>query len=99
MRYAARVDENHQEIIDAFRAHGFYVLDISKLKNCCDLMVSKNLQTIAIEIKDGNKPRSKQRLTEGETIFKEKWQGCYAIVTCIKDVQFIAGGIREADNE
>lgn len=93
---AARKDANHAEIVKAFRDRGFSVLDISQLKNCCDLIVSYAPScTIAVEIKDGSKPKSAQRLTEGEEKFRDEWKGCYAIVRSVEDVEFIAGGIDE----
>jgi Holliday junction resolvase len=85
-RRAARVDANQGEIVKAFRALGWYVLIISQLKNCCDIIVSKNGRTIAVEIKDGSKPSSQQKLTEGELKFKDEWQGEYALITTIEDI-------------
>lgn len=85
-RRAAKVDVNQPEIVKTFRKLGWYVLIISQLKNCCDIMVSKNGRTIAIEIKDGNKPSWKRKLSEGELKFKEEWQGEYMIVESIEDV-------------
>lgn len=86
MRTAARTDANQTEIVNAFRKLGWSVLIISQLKNCCDIIVSKNGRTIAIEIKDGNKPKHQQKLTSGELKFKNEWQGEYKIVNCIDDV-------------
>lgn len=85
-RRAAKKDGNHVEIVAAFRKLGWYVLDIAQLKNCCDIMVSKQGRTIAIEIKDGSKPKSQQKLSEGEEKFMAEWQGEYKIVTSIDDV-------------
>jgi len=85
-RRAARVDSNQPEIVKTFRSLGWSVLIISQLKNCCDIIVSKNGRTIAVEIKDGEKPPSKQKLTDGETGFKESWQGEYKLITCVDDV-------------
>jgi len=87
---AARVDENQPEIVKAFRDLGWYVLIISQLKNCCDIMVSKGGRTVAVEIKDGKKPASKRKLSKGELQFKEEWKGEYAIVICVQDVINIA---------
>lgn len=86
LRTAARVDANQPKIVALFRKLGWYVLIISQLKNCCDIIVSNNGRTIAVEIKDGEKPPSKQKLTEGEAKFKSEWQGEYALVTCEDDV-------------
>jgi len=85
-RRAAKVDANQPDIVKAFRDLGWYVLIISQLKNCCDIMVSKKGRTIAIEIKDGRKPPSQQKLTEGELKFKDEWQGEYALITSVDDV-------------
>lgn len=85
-RRAARVDDNQSEIVSAFRKLGWYVLIISQLKNCCDIIVSKDGRTIAIEIKDESKPPSAQKLSKGEVKFKDEWQGEYRLVTRIDDV-------------
>lgn len=85
-RMAARVDDNQPEIVKTFRRLGWYVLIVSQLKNCCDIIVSKGGRTIAVEIKDGKTPKSQQKLTEGELKFKSEWQGEYKLVTCVDDV-------------
>ena len=85
-RRAARVDDNQLEIVKTFRKLGWYVLIISQLKNCCDIMVSKNGRTIAVEIKDGSKPPSHRKLSTGEVKFKYEWQGEYMLITSIDDV-------------
>ena len=85
-RRAARVDENQPEIVKAFRDLGWYVLIISQLKNCCDIIVSRNGRTIAVEIKDSEKPPSQQKLSEGELKFEREWLGEYMIVRCYSDV-------------
>lgn len=83
---AARVDANQPEIVKTFRSLGWYVLIISQLKNCCDIIVSKGGRTIAVEIKDGSKPPSQQKLTEGEIKFRDGWKGEYLLITSIDDV-------------
>lgn len=82
----AKVDRNQPEIVKAFRGLGWSVLIISQLKNCCDIIVSKNGRTIAVEIKDGEKPVSAQKLTPGELKFKDEWQGEYKLINCFDDV-------------
>lgn len=85
-RRAAKVDANQGEIVKSFRKMGWSVLIISQLKNCCDIIVSKSGRTIAVEIKDGSKPLSKQRLSDGEEKFRSGWQGEYAIITSVDDI-------------
>ena len=89
-RRAARVDDNQPEIVKAFRSLGWTVLIISQLKNCCDIIVSKNGRTIAVEIKDGSKPPSQQKLSEGELKFEREWQGEYALIKCVNDVEMLS---------
>ena len=82
---ACRIDRNQPEIVKHFRDHGFSVLLIHTLKNCCDIIISKNMKTACIEIKDGLKPKSARKLTEGELKFKNNWQGNYFIITSEND--------------
>lgn len=85
-RRAAKVDDNQKQVVALFRKLGWYVLIISQLKNCCDIIVSKDDVTIAIEIKDGKKQPSQRKLSEGEIKFRDEWQGKYELVICDKDV-------------
>lgn len=85
-RIAARVDANHAEIVAAFRKLGCSVLDIHQLKNCADLIVSKNKKTVIVEVKDGKKPKSARHLTPGEREFFAGWRGESAIVESVDDV-------------
>lgn len=86
MRRSARTDDNHDEIVKAFRRLGWSVLDIHQIPNSADIIVGKWLHSIVIEIKDGSKPPSKQNLTDGEIVFKSSWNGDYRIIKSIDDV-------------
>ena len=86
MRLAARKDDNHKEISLTFERLGWSVLDIYQIPNCADIIVGKWNHSIVIEIKDGSKPPSKRKLTQGEISFRDRWRGDYRIVTCIQDV-------------
>jgi hypothetical protein len=85
-RRAARVDDNQPEIVAAFRKLGWSVLIISQLKNCCDIIVAKCGVTIAVEIKDGDKPPSARKLSKGEQDFKDNWLGQWELIESINDV-------------
>jgi hypothetical protein len=86
MRTAARIDDNQPEIVKEFRRLGFSVLLISQLKNCADILISRDMFTAIIEIKDGKKSPSQRRLTEGEQKFKDSWKGRYYLCESLKDV-------------
>ena len=86
MMRAARVDANQPEIVAEFRRLGWSVLIISQLKNCCDIVVGKNGFNVLVEIKDGSKPPSQQKLTAGEDKFLKSWFGEWVIIRSIDDV-------------
>ena len=78
---AAKKDVNHNEIADIFKKNGWSVLDVSQLKKCCDMFIAKRGRTIAVEVKDGAKPPSARKLTDGELIFARNWNGEYRVIT------------------
>jgi negative regulator of genetic competence, sporulation and motility len=88
---ANKKDANHNEIESYFRSLGFVTLDIHDLKKCCDIVVSKANFTAMIEIKDGSKPPSQRRLTEGEIEFRDYWitQGVWFEVKRKEEVDYI----------
>lgn len=94
-RRAARVDDNQPAVVRKFRSLGWYVLIVSQLKNCCDIIVSKSGLTIAIEIKDGKKPPSARKLSNGEQEFKDEWLGEWRLVENDNDVIAINEEIKQ----
>lgn len=86
MRRAAKKDANHNQVADEFKALGYTVLDVSQLKKCCDMFVSKHHITVAVEVKDGTLPPSARRLTDGEAAFRYEWKGRYQVIESIADV-------------
>ena len=68
MRYAARVDQNQEEIVKALRDAGAYVCIIGLP---VDLLVGYNGQTFLVEVKTN----SKKTLTKLQQVFFEKWIG------------------------
>lgn len=68
MRYAARVDENQAQIVQALRNAGAFVWVIGLP---VDLLVGYKGRTFLVEVKVG----SKKRLTKLQTDFFKNWQG------------------------
>ena len=68
MRYAARVDQNQDQIVSALRAAGAYVWII---RLPVDLLVGYKGHTFLVEVKNG----SKKRLTKLQADFFENWCG------------------------
>lgn len=89
-RWARKTDDNHQEIMDAFRALGFSVADTSRLGNGFpDLVVAKKGINVLVEVKDGNKPPSAKRLTQDEKDFMQYWLGEYTIIETSEGVEML----------
>ena len=86
MRYAARVDDNQPEIVEALRRHGAAVLVTSQLKGAMDLLVGYNGNTYIVEVKDGNKPPSQRKLTSGELKCKAMFESVGVTYHVIKSV-------------
>lgn len=84
---AARVDANQQEIVKALRSVGAYVRVITQGDGLPDLLVGYRGVTLLMEVKDGSKPPSAQKLTEAEQKFFDAWTGGALIkVTSVEDV-------------
>ena len=73
---AAKRDDNHAEIRDNLRAIGAMVHDTGGLGGGFpDLVVGYRGVIYLLEVKDGNKPPSKRRLTPDEQKFFTDWAG------------------------
>ena len=76
MRRAAKVDGNHAEIVEHFRARGCSVVSLAALgRGVPDLLVAKQGVTWLVEVKQ---PKKKQNLLQESWI--DKWHGCWAVV-------------------
>ena len=82
MRRAAKIDSNQRTIVSALRKAGCEVLSLAAVGNGCpDLLVHrwhtpgrlKLAGLYMLEIKDGNKPPSKRKLTPHQIKFRERW--------------------------
>ncbi|SRR6266478_4804195 len=89
--YAHRIDENQAEIVKALRKVGATVLNLSVLGNGCpDLLVGLidykgGKHNILLEIKDGDKPTSKRKLTKAEQQFFDTWKGATFIINSVDE--------------
>ena len=90
LRYAAKVDENQQQIIDELRGYGYDVDCVHRLKKLYDLVVSGRRATdaLACSVRVEVKRDSASLLTVDEL---EYWQtqrhkSCLIIARCASDV-------------
>lgn len=94
MRRAAKVDDNQAEIVAALRRAGCSVCSLAGVgRGCPDLAVGLRGRTYMLEIKDGRKPPSKQRLTPDEQAWHDAWRGHVAVVSSV-DEALDAVGLR-----
>ena len=85
-KYARRVDGNHAEIKRALRAVGCDVFDASRFGGSFpDLVVGRNNRSMLLEVKDGSKPPSARKPSEGQESFAANWRGHYALVTSVEE--------------
>jgi len=92
MRRAGRVDANQQLIVNALRRVGCSVAVTSNLGGGFpDLVVGRAGHNYLMEVKDGDKPPSRQRLTEDEMRWHEAWRGQVYIVYGIDDALAAVG--------
>lgn len=88
---AKRTDENQKEIVSIFRSLGASVQVLSDLgKGCPDIVIGIFGKNYLVEIKNGKKPPSGQRLTEAEQVFFDSWKGQVCIIKSLDEaVNFI----------
>lgn len=83
------IDDNHNEVVSAFRRLGGVVTSTTCVKQFCDMVVAYNGHWILIEVKDGKKPPSQRKLTEREQRYHDDVSkvGCMVhIVESVEDV-------------
>ena len=81
MRRAAKIDANHNEIVDALRSVGASVQSLASAgKGVPDLLVGHRHKTYLLEVKDGSKPPSARELTPDQAKWHSEWWGGPCIV-------------------
>jgi Holliday junction resolvase len=76
VRRAAKVDANQDSVVSALRAAGATVQSLAAVgKGVPDLLVGYKGKTLLMEVKDGRKPLSAQRLTEDQLTWHGNWKG------------------------
>jgi hypothetical protein len=86
MRRAAKVDANQAEIVEALRAIGCTVQLLHMVgQGCPDLLVGYRGHNWLLEVKDGNKPPSRRRLTDDEQEWFNEWNGTAVVVNSVEE--------------
>ena len=81
MRRAAKVDANQREVVAALRGAGATVQLLHAVgEGCPDLLVGHLGVNYLLEVKDGQKPPSAQKLTPQQEIWHRDWRGHRVVV-------------------
>lgn len=76
MRRAAKVDANQHEIVKALRAAGATVQSLAAIgAGCPDILIGYANKTALVEIKDGSKVPSAQKLRPLQEDWHANWRG------------------------
>lgn len=96
MRRKARVDANQKEIVQQLRQLDVSVLHTHQLgKGAPDLILGYRNENYLIELKDGSKTKSQQKLTPDEVEFQSKWKGNYAVCNSLEQILTIIDYVEE----
>ena len=99
MRRAAKIDSNQIQVVSALRAAGASVQSLAAVgKGVPDLLVSIRGVNLLMEIKDGNKPKSAQKLTDDQLKWHGAWQGPVCVVDGPEAALRMIGVINETVN-
>ena len=100
MRKRAATDRNQAEIVNALKRIGCTVHCTHQLGDgFADIVVGFRGVNYLMEIKDGEKPPSAQRLTPHEREFHDKWQGSIVVVNSIDAALHAVGAYRYRENK
>lgn len=96
IRRAAKVDDNHEEIVKVLKKMGASVQSLAAVgKGCPDLLVGYQGKNLLIEVKDGKKPPSQRKLTDQQLDWMTYWNG--APVAIVTDVEGLLYLLRNTD--
>ena len=87
MRRRAKADSNQPEIVAALRKRGATVQHTHQIPGALDLIVGYRGVDVRVEVKDGSKPWSAQKLTAAEKEVFRNWRGSDPVIlSSIDDV-------------
>lgn len=96
-RYARRIDANQPAITEALRRAGCSVQPLHTVGHGCpDLLVGFADRNLLLEIKDGTRCASEQKLTPLEATWHQEWRGEVWTVNSVEAALQLVTQIREA---
>lgn len=96
MRRAAKVDANQDQIVSALRAAGAIVQSLAAIgKGCPDLLCAFRGNLFLLEVKDGNKVPSAQKLTDAQAKWHQAWGALVEVVNSPEAALRAIGAVRD----
>lgn len=90
MRRAAKTDDNHLDIKHRFKKYGASVADTAGAgEGFPDLVIGFKGANFLVEVKDGSKAMSEQKLTKPQVRFHREWSGQVIIINSVEQVDLI----------
>ena len=87
MRRAARIDSNQPEIVNGLRKIGCSVQSLAPVgEGCPDLLVGHRGNNFLIEVKDGARIPSEQKLTPDQIDWHSDWRGRVHVARSLEEV-------------
>ena len=94
---ACKVDANQPEIVDTFRKLGCSVAITSSAGDgFSDLVVGVAGLNLLVEVKDGSKVPSAQKLTKDQVKFRDNWRGQYCVVNSVNQAIELVNRVRRS---
>lgn len=95
-RRASRVDDNQREIVTALRQMGCSVSHLHAVgSGCPDILVGYQRRNYLLEIKDGSKPPSAQKLTPDQVTWHALWRGEVVVVLSVAEaIEAVMGEVK-----
>lgn len=94
MRRAAKVDNNHAEIVTGLLRIGASVQSLAAIgKGCPDLAVGWQRRTFLLEVKNPDVDSTHRKLTPDEEVWHATWRGHVAIVHNLTEALQAIGAI------
>jgi hypothetical protein len=91
-KHAARADDNQKALVADLRSLGCSVQHLHTVgQGCPDILVGFRGRNILMEIKDGNKPPSRRRLTDDEQEWHQLWRGQVCVVKNLNEAMEAIG--------
>jgi Holliday junction resolvase len=96
---AAKVDANQREIVQTLRNMGASVQPLHTVgQGVPDLLVAIAGFNVLIEVKDGEKPPSQQKLTPDQIDWHSKWKAPVYIVNSVAQVIDLVQKIKQEES-